>query len=64
MALPAVDKAYYMGPNVPVIVYSYNPQYLSFISTTLQLLIIPIIGYMIYKAIRKAKRPDLSCSGF
>ena len=48
-----------MGPNVPVIVYSYNPQYLSFISTTLQLLIIPIIGYMIYKAIKKSKAAGL-----
>ena len=56
---PQWIRAYYMGPNVPVIVYSYNPQYLSFISTTLQLLIIPIIGYMIYKAIKKSKAAGL-----
>jgi dolichyl-phosphate-mannose-protein mannosyltransferase len=39
--------------NSPFIVYSYDPQYISFISSTIQILIIPIIGYMIYKAIRK-----------
>jgi hypothetical protein len=36
----------------PVIVYCYDPQYFSFISPTIQLLIIPTIGYMIYKTIR------------
>jgi dolichyl-phosphate-mannose-protein mannosyltransferase len=39
--------------NSPFIVYSYDPQYISFISTTIQILIIPTIGYMIYKAIWK-----------
>jgi predicted membrane-bound dolichyl-phosphate-mannose-protein mannosyltransferase len=39
--------------NAPFIVYSYDPQYISFISTTIQILIIPTIGYMIYKAIWK-----------
>ena len=52
---PQWFRAYYMGPNVPVILYALNPQYLSFISPTLQILIIPIIGYMIYKAIKKSK---------
>ena len=39
--------------NSPFIIYSYDPQYISFISTTIQILIIPTIGYMIYKAISK-----------
>jgi len=52
---PQWFRAFYMGPNVPVIVYSYNPQYLSFISPTIQILIIPITIYMIYKAIKKSK---------
>jgi hypothetical protein len=52
---PQWFRAFYMGPNVPVIVYSYNPQYLSFISPTIQILIIPIIIYMLYKAIKKSK---------
>ncbi len=49
-------QAYYMGPNVPIIAYSFVPQqYLSFISPTIQILILPIIGYMIYKMIKKSK---------
>jgi predicted membrane-bound dolichyl-phosphate-mannose-protein mannosyltransferase len=52
---PQWFRAFYMGPNVPVIIYSFNPQYLSFISPTIQILIIPIIIYMIYKAIKKSK---------
>jgi dolichyl-phosphate-mannose--protein O-mannosyl transferase len=56
---PQWFRAYYMGPNVPVILYSSNPQYLSFISPTLQILIIPIIGYMIYKALKKSKAAGL-----
>ena len=39
--------------NSPFIVYSYDPQYISFISSTIQILIIPTIGYMIYKTIWK-----------
>ena len=39
--------------NSPFIVYSYDPQYISFISSTIQILIIPTIGYMIYKAFKK-----------
>jgi len=56
---PQWFRAFYMGPNVPVIVYSYNPQYLSFISSTIQILIIPTIGYMIYKAIKGSKPAGL-----
>jgi len=41
--------------NSPVIIYSFNPQYISFISSTIQILIIPTIGYMIYKAIKKSE---------
>ena len=53
---PQWFRAYYMGPNVPIIAYSFVPQqYLSFISPTIQLLILPVIGYMIYKAIKKSK---------
>jgi predicted membrane-bound dolichyl-phosphate-mannose-protein mannosyltransferase len=53
---PQWFRAYYMGPNVPIIAYSFVPQqYLSFISPTIQLLILPIIGYMIYKMIKKSK---------
>jgi dolichyl-phosphate-mannose--protein O-mannosyl transferase len=39
--------------NFPFILYSSVPQYISFISTTIQLLILPTIGYMIYKVIKK-----------
>jgi predicted membrane-bound dolichyl-phosphate-mannose-protein mannosyltransferase len=39
--------------NSPFIVYSYDPQYISFISSTIQILIIPTIAYMIYKAFKK-----------
>jgi dolichyl-phosphate-mannose--protein O-mannosyl transferase len=41
--------------NSPFIVYSYDPQYISFISSTIQILIIPTIGYMIYKATKGSK---------
>jgi dolichyl-phosphate-mannose-protein mannosyltransferase len=44
-----IDPSY----NSPFITYSYNPWYISFISTTIQILIIPTIGYMIYKAFKK-----------
>jgi len=39
--------------SAPFIVYYYDPQYISFISSTIQILIIPTIGYMIYKAFKK-----------
>jgi len=42
--------------NAPFITYSYNPWYISFISTTIQIMIIPTIGYMIYKAIFAVKK--------
>jgi dolichyl-phosphate-mannose--protein O-mannosyl transferase len=41
--------------NSPVIIYSFNPQYISFISSTIQILIVPTIGYMTYKAIKKSE---------
>ena len=47
------------SPNVPFITYSYNPQYISFISTTIQILIVPTIGYMIYKAIKGSQAAGL-----
>jgi predicted membrane-bound dolichyl-phosphate-mannose-protein mannosyltransferase len=45
--------------NSPFIAYSYDPQYISFISTTIQLLIIPTIGYMIYKVTKGNKAAGL-----
>jgi dolichyl-phosphate-mannose-protein mannosyltransferase len=42
--------------NVPFLIYSYDPQYISFISSTIQILVIPVVVYMIYKAI-KGSRP-------
>jgi predicted membrane-bound dolichyl-phosphate-mannose-protein mannosyltransferase len=45
--------------NVPAIVYSYDPQYISFISTTIQIMIVPTIGYMIYKVVKKSKAAGL-----
>jgi dolichyl-phosphate-mannose-protein mannosyltransferase len=41
-----------LGASAPFIVYSYDPQYISFISSTLQILIVPTIGYMIYKTVK------------
>jgi dolichyl-phosphate-mannose--protein O-mannosyl transferase len=45
--------------STPLIPYNVNPQYISFISTTIQLLILPSIGYMIYKTIKKNKAAAL-----
>jgi dolichyl-phosphate-mannose--protein O-mannosyl transferase len=42
----------YFEPYTNAIVYSYDPQYISFISWTIQFLIIPVIVYLIYKAIK------------
>ena len=53
---PQWIQAYYNSPNVPFIVYSYDPQYISFISSTIQIMIIPTIGYMIYK-VAKGSQP-------
>ncbi|HXX59188.1 MAG TPA: phospholipid carrier-dependent glycosyltransferase [Dehalococcoidales bacterium] len=46
---------YYNSPNVPFIAYGYDPQYISFISSTIQILIVPAIGYLVYKAIKKSE---------
>ena len=51
-----IDPSY----NSPFITYSYNPWYISFISTTIQILIIPTIGYMIYKAIFSIKKSQVA----
>jgi predicted membrane-bound dolichyl-phosphate-mannose-protein mannosyltransferase len=51
-----IDPSY----NSPFITYSYNPWYISFISTTIQILIIPTIGYMIYKAIFAVKKSQVA----
>jgi dolichyl-phosphate-mannose--protein O-mannosyl transferase len=45
--------------NSPFIAYSFNPQYISFISSTVQIMIIPTIGYMIFKAFKKNKAAGL-----
>jgi predicted membrane-bound dolichyl-phosphate-mannose-protein mannosyltransferase len=52
----------FMNPsyNSPFITYSYNPWYISFISSTIQILILPTIGYMIYKAIFAAKKSQVA----
>ncbi len=42
----------YIYPYTNAIVYSYDPQYVSFISWTIQLLIIPVVIYLIIKARR------------
>jgi dolichyl-phosphate-mannose-protein mannosyltransferase len=47
---PQFVMPYYNSPNVPFLIYSYEPQYISFISSTIQIVIVPTIGYMIYKA--------------
>jgi predicted membrane-bound dolichyl-phosphate-mannose-protein mannosyltransferase len=45
--------------NSPFIVYSFNPQYISFISSTIQIMIIPTIGYMLFGAFKKNKTAGL-----
>jgi dolichyl-phosphate-mannose-protein mannosyltransferase len=42
----------FLYPYTNAIVYSYDPQYISFISWTIQLLIVPVIIYMVIKAIK------------
>jgi dolichyl-phosphate-mannose-protein mannosyltransferase len=49
---PQWVQVYDNSPNVPFIIYSYSPQYVSFISSTIQILIVPTIGYMIYKTLK------------
>jgi dolichyl-phosphate-mannose--protein O-mannosyl transferase len=56
---PQWVQLYYNSPNVPFIVYSYDPQYISFISSTVQILIVPTIGYMIYRVARGSKAAGL-----
>jgi dolichyl-phosphate-mannose--protein O-mannosyl transferase len=56
---PQWVQLYYNSPNAPFIAYSYNPQYISFISSTIQFLIIPTIGCMIYKAVKGSKTAGL-----
>jgi dolichyl-phosphate-mannose--protein O-mannosyl transferase len=46
---PQWVQVYDNSPNVPFIIYSFDPQYVSFISSTIQILIIPAVGYLIYK---------------
>ncbi len=56
---PQWIEAYYNSPNVPFIVYSYDPQYISFISSTIQILIVPVMGYMVYKAVKGSQAAGL-----
>jgi len=59
MGLPAVVPRLLYGSKRTGHPLFFKPQYLSFISPTLQILIIPIIGYMIYKALKKSKAAGL-----
>jgi dolichyl-phosphate-mannose-protein mannosyltransferase len=56
---PQFVQLYYNSPNQPFLVYSYDPQYISFISSTVQILIVPTIGYMIYKAVKGGQAAGL-----
>jgi dolichyl-phosphate-mannose-protein mannosyltransferase len=56
---PQFIQLYYNSPNVPFIVYGYDPQYISFISTTIQILIVPALGYMAAKAARGSQTAGL-----
>jgi dolichyl-phosphate-mannose--protein O-mannosyl transferase len=49
---PQWVQVYDNSPNVPFIIYYFDPQYISFISSTLQILIVPVVGYMVYKMAR------------
>lgn len=42
----------FIYPYTNAIVYSYDPQYVSFVSWTIQLLIVPVIIYMVMKAVK------------
>lgn len=42
----------FIYPYTNAIVYSYDPQYISFISHTIQLLIVPVFIYLIIKAVK------------
>lgn len=56
---PQFVQVYYNSSNVPFIVYSYDPQYISFISSTIQIFIVPTIGYMVYKALKGSQAAGL-----
>ena len=56
---PQWVQLYYNSPNVPFIVYSYDPQYISFISSTVQILIVPVMGYMVFKAVKRSQPAGL-----
>ncbi len=56
---PQWFQLYYNSPNVPFIIYSYNPQYISFISSTIQILIVPVVGYLVYRAVRGSQPAGL-----
>jgi dolichyl-phosphate-mannose-protein mannosyltransferase len=56
---PQFVQVYDNSPNVPFIIYYYDPQYISFISSTIQILIVPTIGYMVYKALKGSQAATL-----
>jgi dolichyl-phosphate-mannose-protein mannosyltransferase len=56
---PQFVQLYYNSPNVPFIVYSYDPQYISFISSTVQILIVPVVGYLVYQAVKGSQPAGL-----
>jgi dolichyl-phosphate-mannose-protein mannosyltransferase len=56
---PQFVQLYYNSPNVPFIVYSYDPQYISFVSSTVQILIVPVIGYLVYRVVRRSEAAGL-----
>jgi dolichyl-phosphate-mannose-protein mannosyltransferase len=56
---PQFFQVSYNSDNVPFIVYGYDPQYISFISTTLQIFIVPMIGYMAGKMITGSRAAGL-----
>jgi dolichyl-phosphate-mannose-protein mannosyltransferase len=56
---PQFFQVSYNSDNVPFIVYGYDPQYISFISTTIQIFIIPALGYMLAKAVKGSQSAGL-----
>ena len=56
---PQFIQVYYNSPNVPFIIYSYDPQYVSFISFLIQILILPAIGFMVYKTVKGSQSAGL-----
>ncbi|AKG54410.1 hypothetical protein DGWBC_1796 [Dehalogenimonas sp. WBC-2] len=43
----------------PFLVYSFNPQYISFISSTIQIMTLPAMGYMTYRAVKGSRAAGL-----